>query len=353
MAANLITKVFLIVPFIALAFSPAFPQSGNDDHSGVQQLLRNAPVQSSTRLNTVERRCVDEKLTGQCIQYHNDQWFSLTPDSAAPLFINVYNQRCERQRGAQMVVFTGEVCQPASYNLVTCISTATPEDFYFKLDRPEPNLTYYVVVDGYLGDFCEFTIEASGMARGKPALPGEPVGEGILQLKSNYVELSWSYLERLTEEILEFLVVRSGADGKRFWRLPLAYNTLGKLMPDYSVLDTLEKEGSYTYEVFLTNPLQEQQLYFSNNVVWKQPKDKLKTAVYFPFEVPRRTNLQVSIREPFTGRVLLNRFVENYDMAGVEYDFAELVANGHYFFEVHVQDLTTKRKEIFTQSFPF
>ena len=47
----------------------------NDNIESRRVLQTEATVTSNTTGCTVQRRCVDERLTGKCIEYHNDQWF--------------------------------------------------------------------------------------------------------------------------------------------------------------------------------------------------------------------------------------------------------------------------------------
>lgn len=344
----------LILSFLfAFAFSEALAQSENDLYTDVQQLILNSAAHSSTSHNTVQKSCVDEKLTGRCIQYHNDQWFAFTPDSTTPFFINVHGQSCQNSKGVQLVVFTGELCETSSYEVISCISKATAEDFYFKVEHPNPRLTYYFIVDGYLGDFCDFRIEVSGSAKGMPAVPGEEDGEGTVRLDQHVVTLSWFLGQSTHDDFDRFFVRRTGGGNIKTWNMPVEFNTMGKTLADYKLPDTLIREGHYEYKVYLVNDLQERHLFLTKEVSWKRAEDGLKSLVYFPFQVPRKTNLQVTVRDPFTGRVLASRFVENYRLSGFEYDFSELINKGQYFFEVHVQDLTTKRKEVFTKSFTF
>ncbi|HLK98373.1 MAG TPA: hypothetical protein VK364_11445, partial [Hymenobacter sp.] len=66
--------------FLALQSSfSAQAQVANDDIERRQVLQLEQPVSSNTTDCTVQWSAVDEKLTGRCIEYHNDQWFEFTP----------------------------------------------------------------------------------------------------------------------------------------------------------------------------------------------------------------------------------------------------------------------------------
>lgn len=325
----------------------------NDQYTAVRQLYLNREERSATDHNSVQKSCVDEKLTGQCIQYHNDQWFSYVPESDLPFFINVWGQSCRNGKGVQLVAFTGELCHPDSYQILTCISTANPLDFYYKIEKAEPGRTYYFIIDGYLGDFCNFSIEAAGTARGLPSEPNEPVATAVVSADKEFFRMDWRYDVANAGNNKYWYVRRLGPAKVKTWTMPLAQNSFGKLLQDYNLADTLTVEGGYTYEVYLVNELEEHRLFVREKTVWRKPAEHPATVVYFPFEVPKTTNLQIAIFEPFTGRLLESRFVRDYKRPGFEYDFAGLIQQGKYFFEVQVQDMKTKRKEVFEKAFLF
>lgn len=339
----------LLLSLVVLAAWPVLSQSSNDLYSGVQQLEFNQPVATSTEHNSVQRSCVDENLTGQCIQYHNDQWFSYTPDAPAPFYVNVYGQSCQKAKGVQLVVFTGELCETSSYQILACISAGRPEDFYFKIEEPEPGRGYFFILDGYLGDFCEYKIEAAGEAKGLPALPGEPISSHKVQTSSELVTIAWAFKENVRADFDRFAVIRSNATNKKKWTIPVNYNAKGFFNPDYLLLDTLFSDGEYKYDVYLVKQKEEHQLHHTETVIYAKRKEE--TLVFFPFAVSRKSDVQVTIFDPFTGRILLSRHIKNYDESGLEYDFAELIRKGKFYFTVQIQDLKTLRKEVFKKSF--
>ncbi len=327
-----------------------FSQSSNDLYSDVQRLEFNQSVATSTEHNSVQRACVDENLTGQCIQYHNDQWFSYTPSEATPFYVNVYGQSCQKAKGVQLVVFTGELCETSSYQILACISIGNSEDYYFKVEAPEVGQDYFFILDGYLEDFCDYEIEVAGVAKGLPALPGEPTASRKVDVNSGLVSVGWVYEENDAAHFERFAVVRSGGGSKKKWVVPMSYNTKGTLNHEYFLADTLTSDGLYKYDVYLVDQNAEHQLYHSE--ILNYSKQKEETLVFFPFSVPRKSNVQVTIFDPLTGRALFSRHIKNYNEPGLEYDFAELIQKGKFYFQVQIQDLKTLRKEVFKKSFP-
>ena len=99
---------------LLVAFAPAArAQVANDNIENRRVLRAEELVTSSTTDCTVQRSCVDERLTGKCIEYHNDQWFEFTPTTSGRYFINIGGQKCRDVRGVQLVVLTGQVPESA------------------------------------------------------------------------------------------------------------------------------------------------------------------------------------------------------------------------------------------------
>lgn len=342
-------KVFLcavLLPFLAGA------QTSNDLSSGIRQLEFGVQASSSTTNNTVERSCVDEKLTGQCIQYHNDQWFSYVPPTSSPFYINVRHERCKNDRGVQLVVFTGELCQTETYRIVSCNSPASASDFYFKVERPEAGTTYFMIIDGYLGDFCDFTIEVAGRANGLPVVVKEPLSKGATKVVDKVVHLQWQYLPD-TIEASYFAVRRSSsaADEKR-WVVPVSHNSRGGVAAEYFLADTLSNYDRFLYRVFLVDANNEHHPFFKRQVVSQAPQQaRIATTAFFPFAVKKKTNLQVTITDTVSGRVLRSRYVEGYKLEGLYYDFQEEIKRGHYYFDIKIYDYKSQRTEVFKKRF--
>ncbi len=327
-------------------------QTNNDHSEGIQQISLNVPTHSSTDNNTVERACIDEKLTGQCIQYHNDQWFYYTPATSKSFYINVRHGRCKDDRGVQLVVFKGELCKTDTYEVVSCSSPGVADDFYFKMENPEPAVNYFMIIDGYLEDFCDFTIEVSAKAFGVPVNLNEPIAEGILKLEKQTIELDWTY-QPDGSDMRHFSVVRkkSGEDVKN-WELPLTFNSRGTSSSSYVLKDTLLSAGSYTYDVYLVDGNNELTLFLQETVALVENLEKKEeTTIFFPFATKRKTNLQVTILDASTKRVLFNRFIEEYSLEGFQYNFEELIERGHFFFEITIYDYKARRSQVFKQSF--
>ncbi|WP_460502567.1 hypothetical protein, partial [Hymenobacter agri] len=185
-------RVLFLFALAALAISPARAQVANDNIENRRVLQLEETISSNTTGCTVQRSCVDERLTGKCIEYHNDQWFAFTPKTAGRYFVNIGGQKCRDVRGVQLVVLTGQPCQPATYRILSCTSLGTQDDVFVTLDSLRAGQPYLLDVDGYLKDFCQFTLQVSRTATGMPVSYFPPSPTRVLPTASRVAALSWT-----------------------------------------------------------------------------------------------------------------------------------------------------------------
>lgn len=238
-------------PFSLFTFSLLIPLKGqvpNDDIARRRVLLAEETASSRTTDCTVQWSCVDESLTGKCIQYHNDQWFEFTPRTAGRYFVNIGGQQCRDVRGVQLVVLTGTPCQPATYRVLSCTSLGSQDDVFVTLDSLRAGQPYLLNVDGYLRDFCQFNLTVSITPQGLPALELPPPAE---PQSSRLVTLRWQLADSLGA-VPQFRVWRREAAEVRAVRraiVPVARTTYGGAAPAYEFTDTLAAPGRYLYQV--------------------------------------------------------------------------------------------------------
>ena len=295
----------------------AAAQVANDNLENRRVLHAEETVASSTTGCTVRRPCVDERLTGKCIEYHNDQWFEFTPTVSGRYFVNIGGQKCRDVRGVQLVVLTGQPCQPATYRILSCTSLGTQDDVFVTLDLLRAGQPYLLNVDGYLKDFCQFTLQVSGRAVGTPAGPPPPMTTAALPGSNRVVHLEWTlpdslgaapHCRVLRRELREFRSTERA-------RVPVVRNTLGGSSGAYAATDTLPRPGHYLYQVVAgAGPdssapvlLRQQWVSFSQlNPLLSHPPQV--PHVVLPLgKYPRNSRLSVIISNPASGRVLLSR----------------------------------------------
>jgi hypothetical protein len=296
-------------------FGFAHAQVANDNIEN-RRLLRAEEIITSTTVGcTVQRSCVDERLTGKCIEYHNDQWFEFRPPATGTYYVNIGGQRCRDVRGVQLVVLTGTPCQPATYRILSCTSLGTQDDLYVALPNLQAGQPYLLDVDGYLKDYCSFTLQVSGQARGLPVVPAPAVPQGPPAM-SRVVTLAWQVPDSLTSarycrvlrrELHEFRTHEIG-------RQPLTVNTYGQRRVAYTLTDTLPAAGQYLYQIVAEGepadgpPMLLQQRWVAYSLLrpimpGAVPADAgfltLPLARY-----PSRSQLSIIISDPQSGRVL-------------------------------------------------
>ncbi len=244
-----------LIILLGLLLSPkGYCQSSvsNDNIENRLPLSLNQWHASQTDGCTVQWNCVDEALTGKCIDYHNDQWFSFTTSAiVSSLYINIAKQACRDVRGVQLVVIDGTPCQTTTYQILACVSLANQDDIYVQLDSLKPNHTYLLNVDGYLHDYCRFQIQVSGQPQGMP-MNKALQGRAKATLAEGIANLSWTVDEDVAAQVNQFEVFRRHQKDVRSTQirtLDLMRNAAGNFKENYQIQDSLSKAGLYTYKV--------------------------------------------------------------------------------------------------------
>lgn len=277
-------------------------------------------VTSNTTGCTVQRDCVDERLTGKCIQYHNDQWFEFTPAVSGRYYVNIGGQKCRDVRGVQLVVLTGKPCQPATYRILSCTSLGTQDDVFVTLDSLRAGQPYLLDVDGYLKDFCQFTLQVSGRAVGMPVSYFPPNPTRVLPTAGRVVELSWTLPDSLADtpacRVLRREVHEYRSTEVRL--VPVRRDTYGRAETAYAATDTLPGPGIYDYQVVTAKaeagpvPARLRQWWYSYGMAAVPLPGTNPAVVSVPLgKYPRNARLSVIITNPATGRVLLAQQLVN------------------------------------------
>ncbi len=310
----------LILLLLWVAIAPAAAQVPNDDIEHRRLLRAEETVASNTTGCTVQRECVDERLTGKCIQYHNDQWFEFTPATAGRYFLNIGSQQCRDVRGVQLVVLTGQPCQPATYRILSCTSLGTQDDVFVTLDSLRAGQPYLLNVDGYLKDFCRFTLQLSRQPVGMPVSYFPPNPTRVLPTAGLVVALSWTLPDSLAAAPA-FRVLRREVHDYRSTEVrivPVRRDTYGRAETAYAVTDTLPRPGIYDYQVVTTQaeagpmPVRLRQWWYAAGQAALPGTGPAAAVVELPLrKYPTNARLSVVVTDPATGRVLLARQLVN------------------------------------------
>ena len=309
------------VLMLAALVPAATAQVANDNIENRRVIKAEEVITSTTTGCTVQRNCVDERLTGKCIEYHNDQWFEFTPQAAGRYFVNIGGQKCRDVRGVQLVVLTGTPCQTATYRVLSCTSLGNQDDVFVTLDSLRAGQPYLLNVDGYLKDFCQFSLQVSRSAVGMPVSYFPPNPTRVLPTASHVVELQWTLPDSLAAAP-SFRVLRREVHQYRSSEVqlvPVRRDTYGKPTTAYTATDTLPGPGIYDYQVVTAAseagpaPVRLRQWWYGYGEAAALPGTAPAAAmVELPLrKYPTNARLSVVITDPANGRVLLARQLIN------------------------------------------
>ena len=110
-------------------------------------------------------------------QFHAVQWLAFVAGSTSITF-NFTPTSCQDGPGLQVAIYGSSDCQ--SWQQVSNCDPAVPEGTTIQLDASGLTVggTYFFVIDGNSGDFCEFLIEVVSGSTTAPDVSGTPVISG-------------------------------------------------------------------------------------------------------------------------------------------------------------------------------
>jgi hypothetical protein len=312
-SVNLRIRFAVLAP-LWLIGAKGYGQVPNDNVAARIELpVDQAPLSSNTSHCTVEWQCIGKKLAGNCVDFHNDQWFWFRTSRAGKYYVNLSNQRCRDRKGLQLMVIDGVPCKTDTYRVLQCISLANQDDVYPELDLALAGHPYLLNVDGYLGDFCGFEIQVSQTPRGLPlaAVDSFPVAVSG-EKRENRLTVRWQLPPALADQVTGFEVYRWFAKlptSALLATLPAAFSSRGGDQLEYQIEDTLREEGRYQYRVFaITGDSSRMVLGQHWEVYQKQPSaaDEAAHNLLLKLDCKPDTPLQILIIDALTDRVLKN-----------------------------------------------
>ncbi|MEM1409100.1 MAG: hypothetical protein AAGG59_20105, partial [Bacteroidota bacterium] len=161
---------------------------------------------------------------------------------------------CRDLRGVQLVIFSGELCQPETYNLIDCISLATQDDIYIELKGLTIGKIYWLNVDGYLHDFCTYDLEVGHLPKGFSTERVDLLEEVSFVEDKNQITLSWKLPDSLAHLYSETQVFRRSKTQFKHEHIadvPFQINAYGSMQTDYSYTDVVFEPGTYHYRLAL------------------------------------------------------------------------------------------------------
>ncbi len=303
-------KIFI---FLQLGVSvTCYTQTSNDNMTEAEVLFLNQPVSSKTHGNTVQYNCINTKLTGKCIKYHNDQWYTFTADGSSNLYVNISGQSCRDLRGVQLVVFSGELCSPDTYDLIDCISLATQDDIHVALRNLAKGRTYWLNVDGYLHDFCSYRLEVSHKPKGFSSQKTNLLDQFYAKENGNKLTIQWQLPDSLAHLASETQLLRRHSTEFKYVHIadnPFQINAFGHMEKSYSYTDEVFQPGTYHFRLAL--PLNSEELLLLDEIEWTAKASNLKRA-YLDLDYENNDELEVVVSDASSSKQL-DKFTLFYD----------------------------------------
>jgi hypothetical protein len=328
-------------------------QQPNNQISERILLELDSPLASTTAHATVEWNCINKSLTNKCLVYHNDQWFSFKVPRKGNYFLNLAAQACKASKGIQLIILEGNPCEISSYKILDCISQIRLEDVFVRLESLRPGVEYLVNVDGFLGDFCEFTMELSERPKGLPR--EEMIRDSVAaqwSRQESVVTIKWDLTDSLSRKLNAFHIYRKGTEAAAQMkeRLPLQANAYGAFVKHYEWTDTLRQEGNYHYRIMgIRESDQYPVLLSEQSFVWTRSRparieDPMRKKGSVPIRLAEGTRFSMVVYDQDSNEQL-SKMHDDFDPnrhRDFAVDFSEWIEEGHQSFLVLLMDEYTQ-----------
>ncbi|MBS1634966.1 MAG: T9SS type A sorting domain-containing protein [Bacteroidetes bacterium] len=233
----------------------------NGSNIGYVQYNPSAPGNLDNNASTTCSGCT----SGYDVPYavNNDSWFQFCPANASTWNITLNNiNSCvlpntvvagQQQNGVQMSLLTGSITaltnlQNATYggfNNIPQGQSWTSSNFSATAGQ-----CFYLIVDGFAGDQCNYSFTLNNVSGGCVILPIELVKFNA-DFEGTQVKLSW---QTATETNSDFFTVQKSTDGTNFSNIGLVKAAGNSNVPiDYSLIDTQPVHGVNYYRLLTTD----------------------------------------------------------------------------------------------------
>ena len=348
----IIRILFILLATCGIALAQV---DNNDIEHRIELKLDATPIYSTTKMATVEWACINKALTNKCLVYHNDQWFYFKPSGSPKLYLNILNQQCKNLKGVQVVIIQGNPCETTSYRLIHCTSFTDQSDTFIELDSLKRDIEYLVLIDGFLGDWCDFEIQLSTQPLG---IPVHRNSKNALLLRADqnghFVNLHWAANQQQLDELDYFEILRQRINEPKAAKLSVVKvtaNTLGKHIEQYAYVDSLIESGSYVYRIVGTTKtganriiLDERQIAFYPTLPTKSIEERI---IQFP--VTFAGEVEIVVIDALKGTALFGTIIKDGQSRVVPLDVTYFVNRGYRFFRIKATHI--KSKNVLTQTY--
>jgi hypothetical protein len=346
-----------VAVYILFLLSPyAFAQVVNDKiDNRIELHLDSVPVYSNTHKATVEWGCINKALTNSCLVYHNDQWFYFVAKDSGKRYLNISNQQCKNLKGVQVVVIEGNPCETSVYKLIHCTSFTDQNDTFIELDSLKHGVQYLVLIDGFLGDQCDFEIQFSTRPSG---IPVHRDSRDTLSLRveqdGHLVNLRWSANQVQLDELNHFEIFRQQENVPKAVELSeisISTNALGRHIEHYVYTDSLSIPGLYVYQIVGVAKSGNDRIILDENRVEFFPTKPTQTIIerIIQFPVTFSGPVEIVVSDAIKGTALFGTTIRADQNRIVPLDVTPFVNRGYRFFRV--KTVHVKSGNVITQTY--
>lgn len=133
-----------------------------------------------------------------CGSVENNSWLTFVAFEETAIF-QVYTGACMNNQGVQMQIYETTDCQNFT-QVSNCSSYGMPEDFIVQADNLTIGESYYIMVDGFAGDVCDYMIYSQSGVLPVLSIVGEQEiclgNETVLQIEgvndNDSISVSWT-----------------------------------------------------------------------------------------------------------------------------------------------------------------
>lgn len=328
-------------------------QVNNDNVANRIRLEPDAPpLPSTTASSTVEWGCLNQALTGKCLIYHNDQWYSFQVSEPQSYFLNISGLTCRNSNGIQIILIEGNPCETKNYKVLHCIRQIKNEEVFIPLGMVVANMTYLIEIDGFDGDYCDFDIQIARRPFGLPMKFEETdrtdLGVSTGTQKDSVVDVAWKVPAGRLDQIDQFRVYRlKENDIIRLERaLPASRNAYGKASESYHLQDTLPLPGDYLYRVYGYSPHEQPTLLKEVRISYVVAKKPPPVSQRINIDPPFMQKVEYAVRlyegQQLTILHAINGVYDPAQPVPVSIDMKEFLVAGHRSFMVVLINKATR-----------
>ena len=131
-----------------------------------------------------------------CGSIENNSWLSFIAEKSTAT-LNVWTLNCLNNSGIQVQIFSTDDCQDFQPHSA-CSSVGIPTDYLLYATNLNPGQTYYIMIDGYAGDVCDYVISVDYgimtdaiISQDQYICPGQTVNISVVGTDSTTI-FNWS-----------------------------------------------------------------------------------------------------------------------------------------------------------------